>query len=415
MANMIGAGILTTLGFQMAYVQNTLSLLIMWVVGGFIALAGAFVYAELGSHISKSGGEYRFLSELIHPIAGYLAGWVSITVGFAAPVALSAVALGSYLSGITPGSELQIAIICIITISIIHSFHLRQSAIFQNSITAAKVFILLIIGILCFSLPSTENAFIHNDDWYKELFSGSFLVALIFVMYSYSGFNAAAYITDEIKDPKRSLPKALITGTLAVIVLFIFTQLGYMYQAGAAGLSGKIEVGRIVAESMLGSKGEIWFSIIISMLLISSMSAMIWVGPRVIRAIAGDYKRWQYFKKDNNYGLPVRAVWLQAALSILLILTGSFEQIIIFSGIILQLSLTLTVSSVFILRGKKRNLSGYRSPLYPILPLFFIIFSIVIMTVLIIQKPWESLVGLAILCFGFLLYLVDKRIVEPDR
>lgn len=219
-ANMIGTGAFTSLGFQLKDLGNPTIILILWVLGGVIALSGAFSYAEIGTHIQRSGGEYAFLTKLFHPLVGYLSGWISITVGFAAPIALSAMAFVAYFPYFNLNHKWT-SIILIAVVTLIHTKNLSLSSKFQNISTLFKIGIivaLILIGI--WQEPSFNNVgFLSNSD-YSNLISPAFAVALIYVSYSYSGWNAAAYITEEFKNPKKSLPKALIGGTLIVTILY---------------------------------------------------------------------------------------------------------------------------------------------------------------------------------------------------
>ena len=215
-ANMIGTGAFTSLGFQLKDLSNPTVVLMLWVLGGVIALSGAFSYAEIGTHITRSGGEYAFLTRLFHPLIGYLSGWISITVGFAAPIALSAMAFVAYFPFFDLNPKwTSIAIVAIITF--IHTRNLNVSSKFQNISTFFKVVLIIaLIGIGVWLEPTFNNSgFLTNSD-YSNLISPAFAVALIYVSYSYSGWNAAAYITEEFKNPKKSLPIALIGGTLLV-------------------------------------------------------------------------------------------------------------------------------------------------------------------------------------------------------
>jgi APA family basic amino acid/polyamine antiporter len=409
-ANMIGTGVFTSLGFQLRDIQNTWSIILLWSIGGLFSLLGAFSYAEIGTRLPKSGGEYYFLSRLYHPMVGYLSGWISLTVGFAAPIALAAIALGRYTQKFAGIDATWIAIACILLISIIHSISLRQSSRFQNAFTLFKMLLLLFVVITAFVVPGQENSIDLSSGWQQEIILPSFAVALVFVTYSYSGWNAAAYIVDEIRDPVRNLPRALIIGTAVVAVLYVFLQIGFLRQAPLSDLQNKVEIGQVVAERMFGVAGGRWISSIIGFLLISSISAMVWVGPRVTRAMANDYRLWQFLAADNKQGIPIRAIWLQAGLSIGLILTGSFEQVLLYSGFILQLSTTLTVAGVFILRYREGNgHNNYRSPGFPVLQILYLVISCWILIFLLIDQPQESLWGLINLGIGALTFWIDRR------
>jgi APA family basic amino acid/polyamine antiporter len=408
-ANMIGIGVFTTLGLQLDMLGNTWTILSLWVIGGLIALLGAFSYAELGTKFPKSGGEYHFLSKIYHPFLGYLSGWVSLTVGFATSIALSAMAMGAYLKNLFPFSGLWIGLGSIVLLSIIHSFSIRQSSFFQNIFTLLKILFIAFLIFSGFFITSDANAFDFGETWKVEVFSPAYAVALVYVMHAFSGWNAAAYIVDEIDRPKRNLPLALIGGTILVSILFIFLQMAFLNQVKFSVLAGNIEIGQIVAEKMFGNGGGSIVGGLIALMLVANISAMIWVGPRVTRAMADKYAIWQFFAKDNPSKIPVRAIWLQAFISILMVLTSSFEQILTYSGFILQLFTTLTVAGVIVARFKKIGKQGYNSPAYPWVQLVFLAFSIWVLVYLLYAKPYESMLGLVNLLAGGLSYLLNQH------
>ena len=352
-ANMVGTGVFTSLGLQLQSLSNPLSITLLWSLGGLISLFGAFSYAELGTKLPRSGGEYYFLSKIYHPFIGYLSGWVSLTVGFAASVALAAMAMGAYLGKFLWFSPQWVAIGAIIAISLAHSVSIRTSSHFQNTFTALKLLLILFLIIACFVMPGADTYSDTRAAIGIEITHPAFAISLVYVIYAFSGWNAAAYIVEEIKEPKRNLPKALIGGTLLVSVLYILLQVGFLRQASIEQLQGKVEVGQVVAELMFGKVGGQFISFFIALFLVSSISAMVWVGPRVMRAMANDYEIWHFLAQDNERGIPVRAVWLQALISIFMIATSSFEQVLLYSGFVLQLFTTAAVAGVFVMRWKK--------------------------------------------------------------
>lgn len=415
-ANMIGTGAFTSLGLQLQSLQNTWSVLSLWLFGGLIALFGALSYAELGTRFPRSGGEYHFLSKIYHPFVGYLSGWVSLTVGFAASVALSAMAMGAYLVAYLPISGKAIAALAILAVSIIHSYNIRQSSRVQNFLTIIKVGLVLTFIISAFILEPNQNAIDWSGGWQQEIFSPSYAIALIYVMYAFSGWNAAAYIVEEIKSPKRNLPKALIIGTLLVSLLFLFLQWAFLRQASVEQLQNNVEVGQIVAYLMYGTEGGQLVSGLIALLLIAGISAMTWVGPRVTRTMASDYSVWQSFARDNKYGIPVRAIWLQTLISLFMVLTSSFEQVLIYSGFVLQLFTTLTIAGLFMVRKNKKEGTYYRSPGYPWIQIIYLTFSVWMLIYLMIDQPYESLMGLSNLGIGAISYWWSvKRSVTEKR
>lgn len=408
-ANMIGTGVFTSLGFQLEDTTNTVSILLLWCLGGAIALAGAFSYAELGAAFRRSGGEYHYLSQLYHPLVGYLSGWVSLTVGFAAPVALAAMAMAAYLAESIPVSTTGMATSVILLVTIIHSVNIRRSSRFQVATTALKV--LLIFGFVALGLalpPAIPNALDWSGSWQQEIMLPAFAVSLVYVTYAYSGWNAATYIVDEIRQPARNLPRALILGTLLVTVLYVLLQGVFLRQAGLAALTGKVEVGQVVATQLFGRPGGYWISLAIALFLVSSISAMIWVGPRVSLVMAEDHRFWQFLRHQNDQGIPVRALWFQSGLSILLVWTGTFEEVLLYCGFILQLFAMLAVIGTFILRQKKISMP-YQNPTHPWLPALFILTSLWILGFLLWERPQESLFGVANLAVGWITYRISSK------
>jgi basic amino acid/polyamine antiporter, APA family len=241
-ANMVGTGVFTSLGFQVGIVQNRYAILLLWALGGLNALLGAFAYAELGTHLRRSGGEYHYLSTLYHPFLGYLSGWISITVGFGASVALTAMAMGFYMTPFIDINPTFIAFASIIILSLVHSFSIRQSSLVQNGLTMLKVALILLLIVAGWYLPpAAKESWQSGADnpWIWD--SSAFVVALVFVNYSYSGWNAAAYIVEEIRNPIRNLPRALIGGTAVVSVLYILLQLSFLRQVPLEVLMQKVE------------------------------------------------------------------------------------------------------------------------------------------------------------------------------
>lgn len=408
-ANMIGTGVFTSLGFQLLDVQNTWSIAALWILGGVMALVGAFCYAEVGSAFPRSGGEYIFLTKMYHPFVGYLAGWVSLVVGFAAPVALAAMALGAYLSNVVSISQTGMAVGIVLVISAIHSFNLRVSSRFQALATWFKILLIAFLILAGLWVSTEVSALDFSNSWTAEILTPSFAVAFVYVSYSYTGWNAAAYILDEIEQPRINLPKALVRGTLLVTLLYVLLQMVFLKHGSLEALQGQIDVGHVFATEVFGARGASGINFLIAFFLISSISAMVWVGPRVSMAMSEDYSLWRFLKRKNKNGIPVLAIGLQALISIFYILTGTFESVLLYCGFILQLSSALAVGGVFILRKRNPSATYYQSPFYPWLPLVFVLFSIWILGYLIVNQPRESLMGLALLGVGALTYLFSPK------
>ena len=411
LANMIGTGAFTTLGLQLEWLEGGLALLSLWAVGGLVAWCGAVSYAELGTRLPKSGGEAYFLSAIFHPLLGFLSGWVSLTVGFAAAVALSAMAVGSYLAAWTGWTPSLIAVVSIVGLSLAHSFGTRQSKWIQNGLTGLKLLVVFGLGAAGLLLPAPAE--VAPMDWslaaLDEVWSPGAAVAMISVFYAFSGWNAAAYIVEEIREPKKNLPRALVLGTLVVGGLFLLLQYGFLRQAGPAALTGQIDVAQIATVAMFGERAGQFVSVLIGVLLLTGISAMIWIGPRVVRAMGDRHPIWQSFGKLTGPSkLPLRATWLQGGISLFLVATASFEQVLLYSGFVLQLFTFLAIGGLLWLRYRGGGAAdGYRSPLYPIPQLLFLGFSGWSMGYLLINQPIESLLGLLNVVAGLAAYYFD--------
>jgi APA family basic amino acid/polyamine antiporter len=408
-ANMIGTGVFTSLGFQLAVVQNTWTILLLWTFGGIMALLGALVYAELGTHFRRTGGDYIFLSETIHPLVGYLYAWVSLVVGFSAPIAIAAMAMNNYLSPVLGETQLP-GLLFLVLIPAVHIFSVSSSAKFQNGMTILKIaFVLGLIGIgLAFGTNSTSPALNFSDSWKEEILLPGFAVSLIYVFYAYTGWNSAAYIIEEVDQPKKNLPKALIGATVLVMVIYVLLQLVLLKHASVSQLTGQVQVADIAFGNLFGAGGAVWVSLFIGVQLIATISGYAWVGPRVTYAMAKDYKLWRPLAKVNGQNIPVRAIVLNTGISLVLFVSGSFEQIMLYAGFILQLMSTVTVYSS--LKIKKQE--GFKTPFKPLPQLIYLGFSIALMGYLLVDRPKESLAGIGILLLGWGLYAFDKKITQ---
>ena len=406
---MIGTGVFTSLGFQLAVVQNTWTILLLWTFGGIMALLGALVYAELGTHFRRTGGDYIFLSETIHPLVGYLYAWVSLVVGFSAPIAIAAMAMNNYLSPVVGETQLP-GLFFLVLIPAVHIFSVSSSAKFQNGMTILKIaFVLSLIGIgLVFGSNSTSPALNFSDSWKEEILLPGFAVSLIYVFYAYTGWNSAAYIIEEVDQPKKNLPKALIGATLLVMVIYVLLQLVLLKHASVSQLSGQVQVADIAFGNLFGPNGALWVSLFIGVQLIATISGYAWVGPRVTYAMAKDYKLWRPLAQVNGQNIPVRAIVLNTGISLILFVSGSFEQIMLYAGFILQLMSTVTVYSSL----KIKNQEGFKTPFKPLPQLIYLGFSIALMGHLLVDRPKESLAGIGILLLGWAVYAFDKKMTQ---
>lgn len=411
-ASMIGTGVFTSLGFQLISIESPFAIMLLWIFGGIIAISGALCYAELCAMMPRSGGEYHLLRETWHPAVGFLAGWISITVGFAAPVAIAAKALGQYAGqSLGIAHPAWISVLAVILITIIHLGHLRHISRFQIIFTSFKI--LLVISLIAasfFSAQSTELSLSPQPGDLQTLFGADFAVSLLYVTYSYTGWNAAAYIAGEIRNPQRNLPLAMLLGTCIVTVLYVLLNLAFLKAAPIDALKGQQDVGRIAAIHLFGNRGGNLMGLLIALGLLSSISSMTWAGPRVAAVMGEDYQKLSPLAKRNRYHIPSLALLIQSAIVIILCLTVDLDQLMRYIQAILTLSSLLVVFGVIHLRHKKPNAQRpIRIPLYPLPLILFAAMNSYMLVYYLIYKTNESLLGFLTLALGYIVYrLVGK-------
>jgi APA family basic amino acid/polyamine antiporter len=417
-ANIIGTGVFTSLGFQVADIQSGFALLMLWVVGGIAALCGALCYGELSAALPRSGGEYHFLSEIYHPAVGFMAGFISATVGFAAPIALAAMAFGKYFHGVFNfGSPILLSFVLVWTTALFHFGNLRLGSAFQNLWTLVKLLLIAaLIGAGLLLEQKQPITFLPHAADTMSIFSGAFAVALVYVMYSYSGWNASSYIIGEVKDPERNVPRSLLVGTIIVMGAYVLLNAVFLATTPVAELRGQLEVGLISGKHIFGDQGGRIVGAIICLGLISSISSMTWIGPRVTMSMGEDHWLLRFLGRKNSEGVPANAVLVQLLIVNLLLLTRSFELVIVYIQFALLLCSLLTVIGVVVLRIARPNISRpYRVWLYPAPPIIFAAITIWMMIYLLRSKTTESVAGLATAIAGLFLYFCAGRRVSAGR
>jgi len=422
-SGMIGTGVFTSLGFQLMGVHSSFGILMLWLIGGIIALCGAFSYGELASAMPRSGGEYTYLSKIFHPFAGFLSGWVSATVAFAAPTALSAIALGTYVSKVYPGINPQLlAISVILLITVIHSFNLRQSSRFQNIFTLLEILLILFFIASGFMMGSPQavpllpnESSLPGEGW-SSIFSSSFAVSLIYVSYAYSGWNTSTYMASDIENPRRNVPRSLFYGTIIVMVLYILLNYIFLYSAPAKELQGQVEVGLISAIHIFGVKTGNLMGMMIALLLVASISSFILAGPRIAKVMGEDLSQLSFLSITNKNGIPYIAIAIQSLISLMLILSGSFDKVLLYIGFTLSLSTFFTVAGLFVLRYRNKNKTdGYKTFGYPVTPIIFLALTGWMLYHTMKNSPKESLLGLATILAGGIIYFIKKPTKNPHE
>jgi len=428
-SNMIGTGIFTTTGFLAGDLGRPSLVLSVWLVGALVAVAGCLTYAELGVNFPRSGGEYVYLREAWGPAWGFLSGWISFFAGFAAPVAAGALAfseyLGYFLPSLSVGAQTQarsvafgwvhlgngqfVALGVIAAFTVVNILGLKLASRLQNVLTALK------LGILGTFLALAFTA--GQGDWShftqaatrtsSHSVSAQFAVSLIFVMFAYSGWNAAAYVAEEMRTPERTLPSALLLGTGLVASFYLALNVAFIYALPLEALKGVVRVGATAASALFGSGIGSLFSGIMAVAVLSCVSAMVIVGPRVYYAMAQDGCFFSGAAKVHpRWRTPARAVLYQAVASGVMVLTGTFEWLIYYIGFALILFAALASAGVFRMR---RRPNWKRLPAvswcYPLVPLVFVVAGLWMLAYTLYLRPTESLLGLLTIACGLEVYV----------
>ncbi len=424
-ANMIGAGIFTTSGLLMTGLNDPVLMIALWIVGGIIALCGALSYGEIGAAMPGAGGEYLFLSKLYHPIFGFLSGWVSFMVGFSAPIAASALGFSEYFTravpvlpawldntGImSPGLTNKLLAISIILIfTFIHYRGIKYGAKIQNILTILKV--VLIVILLAAGFSSGKGDFANFNEGGKVLpgLAGfkTIGLSLMWIMFAYSGWNASTYLGAEIKNPTKTLPLSLIYGTVIVIVLYLGLNILYVYSINPGEMKDVISVGGLAMGNLFGKPAEVLFSMLIAFALFSSLSAFIIIGPRVYYSMAKDGLFFRSAAKiHDRFKVPSNSIMLQCLIAVVLVLSGTFEQVLTYMGFALGIFPIMTVIGVWKLR--KNNPEALRLKGFPVPQIIYIIAGLLILVLSFLERPMESSIAMLTVVVGIPAYYIFKR------
>ena len=424
-ANMIGAGIFTTSGLLMTGLNNPILMLILWAVGGLIALCGAFSYGELGAAMPGAGGEYLFLSRLYHPIFGFLSGWVSFMVGFSAPIAASALGFSEYFSRALPGlpawlensgimgpvlTKKMLAVSIILIFTFIHYRGIKYGARIQNILTLMKVLLIVLLLAAGFSSGKGDLANFSEGGRMLSGFGGfkTIGLSLMWIMFAYSGWNASTYLGAEIKNPAKILPGSLIYGTGIVIILYLGLNILYVYGINPEEMKDVISVGGLAMGNLFGKSAEILVSLLIAFALFSSLSAFIIIGPRVYYSMANDGLFFRSAGKiHDRFKVPSNSILLQCLIAVILALSGTFEQVLTYMGFALGIFPIMSVIGVWKLR--KNNPGALRLKGFPLTQIIYILAGVLILVLSYLERPVESSIALLTVAVGIPAYYIFKR------
>ncbi|HET9916207.1 MAG TPA: amino acid permease [Candidatus Binatia bacterium] len=427
--DMIGTGIFISTGAIAETLPTPGGVLLVWLFGGLLALAGALTCAELAASLPYAGGDYIYIREAYGKLMGFLSGWSSFLVTFSGAIAFLSVILNGFMSFFFPvlGSEeilfsLALPVIpitvktgtlfsmgIVLLLSGLHCLGVRQGTVTQNILTIAKIGALLGIIVLgVFFGNGNTSHFEPLFDWEKIGNSSLFGAAFIPVIFAYSGWNAVTYIAGEVENPDKNLPRALMYGVLIVIALYLAINAVYIYAVPVTEMKGALRMSEVATTALFGYKTSAWITGIITVSILGALNVVTMIGPRIYYAMAKDgvfFERLTYV--HPNFGTPTKAILLQALWSCLLILTNTWGTLFTYVSVVITLFSAFTVGSVIVLRFKRPELKRpYRLWGYPLVPILFVLVHLWIVWGSVTEKPKESLIGLLIVCLGIPAYLI---------
>lgn len=425
-ASMVGVGILTTSGYTMALVGSNQYMLMLWVLGGVIAVCGALTLAELSAALPHTGGDYVYLYHAFGPLAAFLSGWVSFVIGFSGPCAASAFASAKFILaplGLQGNQAVTIqralATLGIVIFALIHISKRDRTTQVQGWITGLKILILIVLVVAGVSVGWRNTANLNDPKPVDGKLAREMMFALVYIYYAYTGWNGASYLAGEIRDPQRILPRAILLGTGGVLLLYLAVNVVYALAMTPAdvqaivndpdnkeGLDVVAPIAEIAARRLFGSGWSNPLSVAIGLMLLSTLSAYLLLGPRVLYAMA---KAGQFpavaARLRPSAGTPAVATSLQVGMTLILLWTGTFERIVVYASVGLSIFSMLAMSSIFALRWKRPDLARpFRTPGYPYTPAIYLILTGVLTGAAFWIRPVVSAVALASILAGIPFY-----------
>jgi len=427
--DMIGTGIFIATGVIAATLPSPGGILLVWLLGGLLALAGALSCAELSASLPYAGGDYNYIKAAYGKLMGFLSGWSSFLVTFSGAIAFLAVTFNGFMSfffpvlgsteaffsatlpglafTITPGTIFSMAVV--ILISALHCIGVRQGTLIQNVLSLLKIAALLGIILLGVFIGKGDTAhFRPFFDWDKITNSSLFAAAFIPVIFAYSGWNAIIYIAGEVKQPERNLPRALLWANLIVIALYLAVNMVYIYAVPVTEMKGALRVSEVATSALFGHQTSVWITAVITVSILGALNVVTMLGPRIYYAMARDGVFFRGLAKVHpTFNTPMNAIILQCVWACFLLVTGTFGTLFTYVSVIITLFSAFTVGSVIVLRYKRPDLPRpYKLWGYPVVPILFIAIHLWIVWGSVTENPFESLMGLFIVCLGIPAYLL---------
>jgi basic amino acid/polyamine antiporter, APA family len=418
-ASMVGTGVFTITGELLVSLPSPALVLAAWMVSGLLALCGATVYAELGTMMPRVGGEYVYLSRAFGPATGFMSGWVALIVGFAVPTAVGALGFASYVHAIAPAlPQPAVAVALIVALTAVHMIDVRFGARMQAALAGLVVVVIvvfvvaaLVTGRLTFANLGASVPVVRSAHGASVVASAAvFAVALVQVSYAYSGWNGAAYVAGEVRDPARALPRALVMGTGLVTLLYLVLNVVFLCAVPPVALAGQINVAHIAASALFGTRGAEIVSSLVALTAAGFVSAMLMSGPRVAVAMGEDGVFFRALGRTNARGAPTLAVGLQGALAIVAVLTAAFERLLVYVGFTLTLNAAAAVLAAFVLRWREpASERPHRALGWPLSGVLFLALATFMIVLAVRERPRESVAALATLLAGGVAYAVWRR------
>ncbi len=410
---MIGAGVFTTSGFSFADLGDRQYVMLAWLIGGLIAICGAISYGQLAQRITESGGEYLFLSRLIHPSVGFIAGWVSLLAGFTGAIAFAATAFESYAipdsirpDWFQPGMA---GIASIVLFGILHSVVLKTGLWTQNLIVILKL--ALLVGFVAFAFLKFPSGWEGMQIETEAVDFSIYAIAstLVWISLSFSGFNAAVYVTGEVENPKQNVPRALLFGTLIVTLFYLALNFIFVFGAAPEKIRAVPDVAAAASQAIGGDRLALLIRIIVSVALLSSVSSMIVAGPRVYAKMASDgvFPRLFNSTDRNELAIPATAIWLQVILASVVVYFSSIKSLLDYLGFTLSVSAALTVACIF--WSRRTNDSGSSRTIFSVVAFIYVVSTIGLAVLSVVGRP-QQLIGFAItIVSGLFIYAVYAK------
>ena len=427
-ASMVGTGVLTTSGFTVASVGSNFWMLLLWVMGGITAVCGALTLAELSAAMPRTGGDYVYLQEAYGPLPAFLSGWVSFVIGFAAPSAASAFGMAKYILAPFPVPETQVdtwqrilGTVAILAFAVIHVSGRRQTSNVQTGITAVKIALLIAFAVAGLVVGWPHKANLVDVKPLNGPLVLTMLSSLIYIYYAYVGWNAAAYMAGEVRDPQKILPRAVMLGTGGVLVLYLSLNAVYALALSAEdigaivrakGFESVAPIAQLAAEKLFGPRWSNPLSIAVGLMLLSSLSAYLLIGPRVLFAMAhaGQFPSIAA-RLTRQANTPAIATLFQIVLALVLLWVGSLRSIIEYAGIGLSIFSMLAMSSIYVLRHTQPDLPRpFRTPGYPVTPAVYLTLTALVTLAAFRENPKVSSYALLSILAGVPFYYLWRLV-----